>query len=145
MQVVKKSLSNKANLLVLNRNFNNPMPGDFVLVGNSSQPNVPTGTFGVILGSKNNFKVEYNVCFNPVPCPWGGRTSDLAVTAAGGSTYPISTSLLKETALILEKEFLSISPNLHSVRRNVKVWQLDLNIYIKSGALTAFVKNSMKV
>ncbi len=129
---------------VLNEFFRLPMPGDFVQVNESKYTDVPTGSLGVILGNSNNFKTEYDICFNPVPCPWltNTHTSSL-ITAAGGCMLPlVDAELLMQSNLLVEKEFYSPSKAISKIRCNVKVWYIDLRSYERAGKLNAFIHNS---
>ena len=125
---------------VLNDVFDTPMPGDFVEVTDSMDAQAPTGSFGVILGYKNNAKDEYDICFNPIRAPWGGKVTDTVITAAGGSTYPlVQSGLLKPSSLVMIKEFLTKSPYIHPVKCVVKVWTINLCDYERTDSRKTYI------
>lgn len=128
---------------VLNESFRLPMPGDFVQVNESKYTDVPTGSLGVILGNSNYFKTEYDICFNPVPCPWLTNTHySSSITAAGGCMLPlVDAELLMQSNLLVEKEFYSPSKAISKIRCNVKVWYIDLRSYERAGKLNTFIHN----
>ncbi|MDF4421588.1 hypothetical protein P3447_08185 [Vibrio parahaemolyticus] len=144
MQTTNQTTFNDTPACVLNDVFSTPMPGDFVQVADSISSDAPIGSFGVILGFKNNSKDEYDICFNPMPAPWGGKVTDAKVTAAGGTTYPmVGTDMLKPTSNVMIREFFTKSPFIHKVKCAVKVWTLDLCAYERSGRRQAFISNSV--
>ncbi|EPR7484048.1 TPA: hypothetical protein ACGSTL_001355 [Vibrio parahaemolyticus] len=144
MQTTNQTTFNDTPACVLNDVFNAPMPGDFVQVVDSISSDALTGSFGVILGYKNNSKDEYDICINPYPAPWGGKVTDAQITAAGGTTIPmVGTDLLKPTSNVMIREFFTKSPFIHKVKCAVKVWTLDLCAYERSGRRQAFISNSV--
>lgn len=145
MKTTNQTAANDTPACVLNDLFCTPMPGDFVQVEDSIYTSdTPAGSFGVILGFKNYSKDEYDICFNPVPAPWGGKSTDAQITAAGGSTCPmVGTYMLKPTSTVMVREFFTKSPFIHKVKCVVKVWTFDLCAYERSGRRQAFISNSM--
>ncbi|EGQ7973500.1 hypothetical protein I7Z51_002422 [Vibrio parahaemolyticus] len=126
---------------VLNDVYEVPMPGDFVEVIDSLDSQAPAGCFGVILGFKHNSKDEYDICFNPIRAPWGGKFNDAQITAAGGTTYPmVPTELLKPTSTVMVKEFLTKTPYIHPVKNVVKVWTIDLCDYDRAGIRSSYIQ-----